>query len=291
MRAQEPQRSRASELRADVRIAPKDPAAGKGCQSAQAALEALVAARKLRKQAEADQQRLCRHQQKWEKLCEAPFEEQSPDACGVCSPATFWQRHSFGRSSRRTVPQPVQLTHRPRDKVCMEMFRRSPVHANDAIKSVIEKPSAKPNELRADSAKDFLLEASFDWSDPCTLAYNSGLAGSCRQEKWAYQRQLFAELETPSKTTFGFDEEDMILMRESQALDRVAGGGVNLAKHVLALKDDGAAVEEFKTKMVQFLCFKTNKGHRYQRSKKLLVTSNLQSMVRLVRETTKLGRI
>lgn len=165
------------------------------------------------------------------------------------------------------------------------------MHANDAIKSVIEKPSAKPNELRADSAKDFLLEASFDWSDPCTLAYNSGLAGSCRQEKWAYQRQLFAELETPSKTTFGFDEEDMILMRESQALDRVAGGGVNLAKHVLALKDDGAAVEEFKTKMVQFLCFKTNKGHRYQRSKKLLVTSNLQSMVRLVRETTKLGRI
>lgn len=68
----EPQRSRASELKAELRIPKaKDQRTDQTeSKDAQLALEALLSARKLRKQSEADRQRLLRQRQRWDKVCE-----------------------------------------------------------------------------------------------------------------------------------------------------------------------------------------------------------------------------
>ena len=252
MLPQEPWRSRASELRAEVRIPPKDPNAGSVCQNAQAALETLLTARKLRKQAEADQQRLNRQRLKWERLCDAPLSEETLSDRGTQithDTSTFWQRHSFGRSSRRTAPPPPQTTLRPRGKVCIELFRRSPAHVDDSVRAVLNETQTSTHRLQTEIPNDFLTQASFDWSDPYTVAYNSGLAASCREEKWAHQRQM-AQLETEEthKITYGFDDEDDEddgLLKESEHFGfSVAGGGASLAGHILALYDGGATAKE-----------------------------------------------
>ena len=286
----EPQRSRASELKAELRIPKaKDQRDQNEAKDAQLALEALLSARKLRKQSEADRQRLLRQRQRWDKVCENALNgvnsskstdqtESEPRAempLGVTGATTFWQRHAFGRLSRRTTPctvnintvsamlscpehpgaQETQRTQgtRPGEKSCREMFRRAPAHTTDAVKAVLAEKTPKAAQLlneQAEMPQDFVeMEGSFDWSSPYALAYNSASAEASRQEKWEQQRRLPHRLarERTERTeiTYGYDEEDVKLMKASQRLDHEAGGGFVIARRILALKEQGATWREF----------------------------------------------
>lgn len=327
----EPQRSRASELKAEVRIPKakaakdqkdqkdqipqtfqtdkdekdetdqKDPDQNEST-AAQLALEALLSARKLRKQSEADRQRLLRQRQRWDKVCENALntslngvnsskstaqtecrehvESGEPRAevpLGVTGATTFWQRHAFGRLSRRTTPctvntntvsamlsYPLEQEHpdsqgtqrtqrtgtRPGEKSCREMFRRAPAHTTDAVKAVLAVKTPKAAQLvneQAEMLQDFVeMEGSFDWSSPYALAYNSASAEVSRQEKWEQKRRLPQRREAErTEITYGYDDEDVKLMKASQRLDHEAGGGLGIARRILALKEQGATWQEF----------------------------------------------
>ena len=287
----EPQRSRASELKAELRIPKaKDQRTDQTeSKDAQLALEALLSARKLRKQSEADRQRLLRQRQRWDKVCENALNgvngakstdqtESEPRAeipLGVTGATTFWQRHAFGRLSRRTTPCTVNINTvsamlsypehpaaqgtqrnqgtRPGEKSCREMFRRAPAHTTDAVKAVLAEKTPKAAQLlneQAEMLQDFVeMEGSFDWSSPYALAYNSASAEVSRQEKWEQQRRLPQRLarERTERTeiTYGYDEEDVKLMKASQRLNHEAGGGFVIARRILALKEQGATWQEF----------------------------------------------
>ena len=248
----EPGRSRASELKAEVRIPAKESFESK---DAQVALDALLSARKMRKQSEADQQRLCRQRLRWEKVCEEALNmsnsnQEDPMQTGA---ATFWQRHAFGRLSRRTPLPPASPSSRKPvpNKSCREMFRRAPAHTTDAVKAVLAERTPKAAQSSNEQAQEFHnfieLEGSFDWSSPYTLAYNSASADLARQEKWEQSRSRHTQTERIERTemTYGYDEEDVKLMKSSQRLEHEAGGGLGIARRILALKEQGAPWQEF----------------------------------------------
>lgn len=229
----EPDRSRAAELLTEVRIPRKSD------ESRGPAALALLSARRMRREKEADEQRLCRQRQRWEQLC-------SQDTNDNQKGPAFWKRHNFGRSTCRMFAHHLATSdpmNMKSSKVCREVARRAPAHANDAVKAVLEPPNIAACSLtNGDTCRRQASgeEISIDWNDPFTMAYNA-MASTCRGEKWQHRRKLSEEAEAVKpEMSFGFDAEDLRLLKHSEELESCAGGGVNLARHILA-KDRRAA--------------------------------------------------
>ena len=233
----EPDRSRAAELLTEVRI-PK-----KSDESRGEAAFLSLSARRIRREKEADEQRR-RQRQRWEQLSQDRNESQT-GASGASG--AFWKRHNFGRSTCRMFAHhlaqsdPMSIES---STVCREIARRAPAHANDAVKVILEPsdipPCVLPNgeTCRRPASGE---EISFDWNDPFTMAYNA-MASTCRGEKWQHRRKLSEEAEAAKpEMTFGFDAEDLSLLKDSEKLEGCAGGGVNLARHIFAKEKRSAA--------------------------------------------------
>ena len=231
----EPSRSRASELRAELHL---PPATGSSSSSrARGAAEVLLSARQV--------QRLLHEEGK------KSVDGVGDLAAGTGGTGSFWQRHAFGRSSRRTAAYyPQEGRRRVGEKWCCEMFRRAPAHTEDAIKAVLAEKVPKAPQTRkeqADVPKDLVQnDGTFDWSSPYSLAYNSAGADLAREEKWQQQKCFPQLLEgKATEITYGYDVEDVKLMKESRRLDHMAGGGLAVAHRILALKNLGVPAEEF----------------------------------------------
>ncbi|CAJ1338624.1 unnamed protein product [Effrenium voratum] len=221
----EPSRSRGAELLSQGRIPPWAEACNG--QKAILQLEVLLGARKARKSeaAQASKRRWQREKyerwvEEWERAPEAPAER-------------FWRRHGFGRSTRREVPSERhqvepwdELAAAERPQV-LETQRRAFAHAQDGVKAVLDggasplvaRRMARPREVAP-------LEPAYDWKDPYTMAYNCASARQHRQMKWQQRKDPNALQKV--EATFGFDEEEVAMMKATQAMDPAGGFGTAL---------------------------------------------------------------
>eukprot|EP00931_Biecheleriopsis_adriatica_P061727 TRINITY_DN37132_c0_g1_i1.p1 TRINITY_DN37132_c0_g1~~TRINITY_DN37132_c0_g1_i1.p1 ORF type:complete len:497 (-),score=127.76 TRINITY_DN37132_c0_g1_i1:46-1536(-) len=263
----EPRRSRAAEVAREEGIAFRNAEAPASSRT-RTALEDVLEARRVRRAKEQEQQRRLHRERALEVAVAKAITPRRSDhhvpahevmiASLEQGSHTFWQRHGFGRLSRRRVQglaadETLSPVAKPSYKAswdaAQDMARRAPAHVNDAIQAVLEGPGGteapkfatprlKPpkGELYFDS-----YEVPGDWTDPQVAGFNSMTAGAHRQHKWEHQHQYFPmalkDEAARVEHVFGFDEEDAMMASGALKLEAAAGGGAGIAKRLLSTQD------------------------------------------------------
>eukprot|EP00930_Biecheleria_cincta_P032670 TRINITY_DN22657_c0_g1_i2.p1 TRINITY_DN22657_c0_g1~~TRINITY_DN22657_c0_g1_i2.p1 ORF type:complete len:473 (-),score=88.14 TRINITY_DN22657_c0_g1_i2:65-1483(-) len=256
----EPPRSRAVELAREQRVPFKDPWAGACPRQASDTLKQVLSARRARHQEAAELERKRRYNrlavERVLKDLESPHvsredrsyirEREHVDETPLslrCS-GTFWQRHGFGRLTRRgekAEPTVKLSSYMSVQAASHEMARRAPAHVEDTIQAVLRGPvevngpeSFPPAALLGDQAYFRAYEEHLDWQEPLPAGQPSVTVSSHRQQKWDLQKQKMpADGIDPVGHVYGFDIEEAAITDAAHALEDVAGGGVGVASQIL----------------------------------------------------------